>query len=70
MDTEDIIKRLRELQIEQSTLLSLLAHHTTKDNSERKALKIGDRIKLLTSGAHCRIGDLATITKVKGIISS
>ena len=66
MDTDEIVKRLRKLQIEQTNLLNLLAQRTTANSRGKRGVKAGDKIKLLTGGVSCCIGDLATVTKVKG----
>ena len=80
MKVADIIRRLQELQIEESNLLSELAQHESGNgasepqpsrNNQRKnktrsreQVKVGDEVLLLTKGAKCRKGDTATITKV------
>ena len=80
MEVADIIKRLQQLQIEESNLLAELAarerdievprHHpqlpsrSRNKANDKEPLEIGDRVLLLTRGARCRKGDTATVTKV------
>ena len=80
MEVADIIKRLQELQIEESFLLAELASRETANGSSRPRtlpvsrrqnktqdktqLKVGDEVLLLTGGVKCRKGDTATVTKV------
>ena len=80
MEIADIIRRLQELQIEESNLLAELA--SRERNNEvprsypqppnrrgstpigREQLTVGDEVLLLTRGAKCCKGDTATVTKV------
>ena len=80
MEVADIIKRLQELQIEESNLLAELAsrernnealraypqHPSQRPNraNDKNQIKIGDKVLLLTGGVRCRKGDTATVTKV------
>jgi len=80
MEVADIIKRLQELQIEESFLLAELASRETGDGpsrprtlpssqrrnktQDRTQIKVGDEVLLLTGGVKCRKGDKATVTKV------
>ena len=80
MEVADIIKRLQELQIEENTLLAELMSRGTGDGlsrsrtlppsqrenraQDRRRVKVGDDILLLTGGVRCRKGDKATVTKV------
>ena len=80
MEVADIIKRLQQLQIEESALLAELASRATDNGATASSLppisqrndkttdqgrvKVGDKVLLLTRGAKCRKGDTATVTKV------
>ena len=80
MEVADIIKRLQQLQIEESALLAELASRaphsrasvpTSQLKSQRDdtaedqdKIKVGDKVLLLTRGTRCRKGDTATVTKV------
>ena len=80
MEVADIIKRLQQLQLEESNLLAELAARerdieaprahpqlpSQRRNraTDRKQLEIGDKVLLLTGGVRCRKGDTATVTKV------
>ena len=80
MEVADIIKRLQQLQIEESNLLAELAarerdieaprphpqlpSQRRNKTNDRKPLEIGDKVLLLTRGVKCRKGDTATVTKV------
>ena len=80
MEVADIIKRLQQLQIEESALLAELALRATDNGvpapsplptsqrndktTDQRRVKVGDKVLLLTGGARCRKGDTATVTKV------
>ena len=70
MNIEAIIKRLRELQIEQNTLLDRLhsIHCEAEVNQQTRRIndsriQIGDKIMLNTGGVRHKVGDEAIVTK-------
>ena len=58
--TEEIIKRLQELQLEQQDLLSQL---DAINQDTREDIKAGDKIKVRTAGVLCKENDKAVVTK-------
>ena len=80
METSDIIKQLQKLQIKQDKLLSRLVASETdktevvatkkevanKKTTNKKDLKIGDQITLLTTGVRTKKGDKARVTGIRG----
>ena len=70
MNIAEIIKRLRELQIEQNTLIDKLhsIHSGSEDDqhlqrTDDDCIQIGDKVRLNTGGVRCRVGDEAIVTK-------
>ena len=78
MNIAEIIKRIRELQIEQNELIKIKLksiHYPTEPTAitdSREAtpatntgsIKPGDTVELLTGGVMCKVGDRAIVTKV------
>ena len=80
METSDIIKQLQKLQIEQNKLLSQLSASEAEKTKviatqrkvksektlDRKDIKVGDQVTLLTTGVRSRKGDKAKVTGIRG----
>ena len=80
METSDIIKQLQKLQIEQNKLLSQLSASEaekakvivtqkkvkSEKTPDKKDLKAGDQVTLLTTGVRSRKGDKAKVTGIRG----
>ena len=60
MNEEELIRRLKQLQIEENHIIKQL----TAIRSSDEALKVGDTVKLLTKGVRSKRGDLALVTSV------
>ena len=58
--TDEIIKRLQELQLEQQDLLNRL---DAINQDTREDIEAGDKIKVLTEGVLCKENDKAVVTK-------
>ena len=73
MEISDIIKQLQKLQIDQNKLLSQLsaletekARVESEKTQDKKDLKVGDQVTLLTTGVRSRKGDEAKVTGIRG----
>ena len=80
METSDIIKQLQKLQIEQNKLLSQLSASEaekakviatqkkvkSEKTPDKKDLKAGDQVTLLTTRVRSRKGDKAKVTGIRG----
>lgn len=72
MEISDLLKKLKNLQIEQDKVIAEISLRTSsltkqpsppKDEDPNK-IRIGDHVTLLTGGIKCRKGDVAKVTSV------
>ena len=68
MNEEELIRRLRQLQIEENNIIEQLAAIRSGDEainqSDDEVIRVGDTVKLLTKGVRSKKGDLAVVTSV------
>ena len=70
MEVSDLVAQLINLQIEQTKIIEQIAAISETADKKPKAkaanndLEVGDHALLLTSGARCRKGDTARVTKI------
>ena len=60
MEEEDLIRRLKQLQIEENELIERLKEIRISN----QAIKVGDTVRLRTRGVQSKPGDVAIVIKV------
>jgi hypothetical protein len=68
MEINQLLDKLKELQLEQDKIIKDIASITSTQPDPPKEdlnrIRIGDHVKLLTGGLKCKKGDIAEVTSV------